>query len=248
MKGLRLVNFSGNLREFILVAKDPTYLEKISPFILSLNPSIETRNKAVWDVPRYQEMWVKGKISNAEYLLYLNFVGNRSFNDLSQYPVFPWVLTDYKNEAIHFEGKNPQFLFRDLSKPIGALNPDKLEQFRSKYFEIINKAQTHNQETEDSMHHLAASHSDKPYMYLSHYSTPGIALYYLIRQVPSYILTIQNDGYGGPPDRIFHDLSLSWYNGCMRVLADNKEFTPEFYLGDGTFLQNLNNVELGINH
>lgn len=85
-------------------------------------------------------------------------------------------------------------------------------------------------------------------MYLSHYSTPGIVLYYLIRQVPAYLLTVQNDGYGGPPDRIFHDLSLSWYNGCMKVLADNKELIPEFYLSDGLFLTNINRVELGLNH
>jgi len=73
-------------------------------------------------------------------------------------------------------------------------------------------------------------------MYLSHYSTPGIVFYYLIRQFPSYILTIQNDAYGGPPDRIFHDLALSWYGGCLKVLADNKELIPEFFFGDGQFL------------
>ena len=89
---------------------------------------------------------------------------------------------------------------------------------------------------------------DKPYMYLSHYSTPGIVLYYLIRQVPSYLLTIQNEGYGGPPDRVFHDVSLSWLGGCMKVLADNKELIPEFYFGDGSFLVNLNQVQLGLNH
>jgi factor associated with neutral sphingomyelinase activation len=33
-------------------------------------------------------------------------------------------------------------------------------------------------------------HDEKPYMYLSHYSTPGIVLYYLIRKFPSYILKI----------------------------------------------------------
>jgi factor associated with neutral sphingomyelinase activation len=72
-------------------------------------------------------------------------------------------------------------------------------------------------------------------MYMSHYSTPGIVLYFLIRQVPQYILTVQNDGYGGPPDRIFHDLGLSWAGGCLKVLADNKELIP-----DG--------AELGRNH
>jgi Beige/BEACH domain len=34
----------------------------------------------------------------------------------------------------------------------------------------------------------------------------------------------------------------------MKVLADNKELIPEFFLGDGLFLSNLNNVELGLNH
>ena len=40
---------------------------------------------------------------------------------------------------------------------------------------------------------------------------------------------------------------MSWHNG-LKILADNKEMIPEFYLGDGTFLQNLNQVELGLNH
>lgn len=74
-------------------------------------------------------------------------------------------------------------------------------------------------------------------MYLSHYSTPGIVYYYLIRQFPSYILKIQNESVGGPPDRIFHDLNLSWQN-VLQLLPDNKEVIPEFYFGDGSFMQN----------
>jgi hypothetical protein len=34
----------------------------------------------------------------------------------------------------------------------------------------------------------------------------------------------------------------------MKVLADNKELIPEFYFGDGQFLMNFNQVELGSNH
>lgn len=34
----------------------------------------------------------------------------------------------------------------------------------------------------------------------------------------------------------------------MNVLADNKELTPEFYFGDGSFLVNKTNLELGLNH
>lgn len=75
-------------------------------------------------------------ISNGDYLLYLNFVGNRSFNDATQYPVFPWVVQDYKYEYLDL-GK--QMTFRDLGKPIGSQSSDKLESFKSKYFEIVNK-------------------------------------------------------------------------------------------------------------
>ena len=30
--------------------------------------------------------------------MYLNREANRSFNDLSQYPVFPWVIADYTSK------------------------------------------------------------------------------------------------------------------------------------------------------
>ena len=58
-------------------------------------------------------------MSNADYLLLVNFEANRSFNDSTQYPVFPWVIADYKNDSINLgEVTNS---FRDLSKPIAAL-------------------------------------------------------------------------------------------------------------------------------
>lgn len=38
------------------------------------------------------DLWVNGQISNFEYLMYLNTLANRSFCDLSQYPIFPWVI------------------------------------------------------------------------------------------------------------------------------------------------------------
>lgn len=68
-------------------------------------------------------------------------MGNRSYEDLTQYPVFPWVIADYKNEQLKLEEEKAQkFVYRDLAKPIGALSNDKLEQFKSKYYEIINKS------------------------------------------------------------------------------------------------------------
>jgi hypothetical protein len=37
-----------------------------------------------------------------EFLLLVNKFSGRSFNDLSQYPIFPWVLTDYKSNILDF--------------------------------------------------------------------------------------------------------------------------------------------------
>jgi len=42
---------------------------------------------------------------------------------------FPWVLSDYTSENLDLE--NPG-VFRDLAKPIGALNPANEEEVREK--------------------------------------------------------------------------------------------------------------------
>jgi hypothetical protein len=52
---------------------------------------------------------------------------------------------------------------------------------------------------------------------------------------------------GGPPDKIFHDINISWQN-VLSALSDNKELTPEFYFGDGSFMKNRHNLDLGTNH
>jgi hypothetical protein len=43
--------------------------------------------------------WQAGRVSNFDYLLYLNLAAGRSFNDLAQWPVFPWVLSNYVTQV-----------------------------------------------------------------------------------------------------------------------------------------------------
>jgi hypothetical protein len=45
---------------------------------------------------------------------------------LTQYPVFPWILKDYKSEFLDIKDEK---IFRDLSKPIGALNEKRLTDY-----------------------------------------------------------------------------------------------------------------------
>jgi hypothetical protein len=74
--------------------------------------------------------WCQRRLGTFNYLFYLNILANRSFNDLSQYPVFPWVLKEFDTETIDLA--NPAN-YRDLSLPIGAHSDTRLNMLRSLY-------------------------------------------------------------------------------------------------------------------
>lgn len=44
--------------------------------------------------------WRFGQMTNFQYLTELNKMAGRSFNDLMQYPVFPFVLADFGHEVL----------------------------------------------------------------------------------------------------------------------------------------------------
>ena len=56
-----------------------------------------------WRVTRLTVVFLfyyqRGEITNFQYLMHLNTLAGRSYNDLMQYPVFPWVLSDYDSEV-----------------------------------------------------------------------------------------------------------------------------------------------------
>lgn len=52
------------------------------------------------------QLWSSGQISNFEYLTHLNKHAGRSFNDLMQYPVFPFILRDYTSETLDLQDSN----------------------------------------------------------------------------------------------------------------------------------------------
>jgi len=62
--------------------------------------------------------------------MHLNTLAGRSYNDLMQYPVFPWILSDYDSHDLDLSEPST---FRDFSKPMGAQSQDRLEQFRKRY-------------------------------------------------------------------------------------------------------------------
>lgn len=62
--------------------------------------------------------------------MHLNTLAGRSYNDLMQYPVFPWIVADYDSEELDLYDEKT---FRDLSKPMGAQTPGRLQQFKKRY-------------------------------------------------------------------------------------------------------------------
>ncbi|CAI9764807.1 unnamed protein product [Fraxinus pennsylvanica] len=168
------------------------------------------------------ERWARWEISNFEYLMQLNTLAGRSYNDITQYPVFPWILSDYSSHDLDLY--NPAS-YRDLSKPIGALNADRLKKFQERY-----------------------SSFDDPvipkFHYGSHYSTAGTVLYYLIRLEPFTTLSIQlQGGKFDHADRMFSDIAATW-NGVLEDMSDVKELVPElFYLPE--VLTNVNSIDFG---
>ena len=47
--------------------------------------------KSFFKKKNYTKQWLTNEISNLEYLLLLNKFSSRSYNDINQYPVFPWL-------------------------------------------------------------------------------------------------------------------------------------------------------------
>ena len=77
--------------------------------------------------------WENGEISNFEYLVILNTWAGRTYNDLMQYPIFPWVLSDYDSSVLDFSKSET---FRDFSLPMGAQATERLAQFKKRYKEL----------------------------------------------------------------------------------------------------------------
>ncbi|KAF9805732.1 hypothetical protein SFRURICE_009364 [Spodoptera frugiperda] len=80
-----------------------------------------------------ERAWRNGNITNWEYLMRLNGLGGRSYNDLMQYPVLPFVLADYTSRILDLDDPAS---FRDLSKPMAVQNKNREQH----YINIYNPA------------------------------------------------------------------------------------------------------------
>ncbi|CAG8462143.1 12484_t:CDS:10 [Funneliformis caledonium] len=171
--------------------------------------------------------WEKREISNFQYLMHLNTLAGRSYNDLTQYPVFPWILADYTSEELDLT--NPA-TFRDLSKPMGAQTEERKKEFQIRYRSFDPTANA----TTPAFH------------YGTHYSSAMIVCSYLIRLEPfvQQYLKLQG-GHFDHADRLFYSIQKAWSSATRDNMSDVRELIPEFfYLPE--FLENTNKFNFGV--
>ncbi|XP_010786581.1 lysosomal-trafficking regulator isoform X1 [Notothenia coriiceps] len=182
------------------------------------------------------QLWGSGQISNFEYLTHLNKHAGRSFNDLMQYPVFPFILRDYTSETIDLQDPT---IYRNLVKPIAVQSKEKEDRYVDNYRYLEEEYKKGIRE-DDPMPPV------QPYHYGSHYSNSGTVLHFLVRMPPftKMFLSYQDQSFD-IPDRTFHSMNTTWRLSSFESMTDVKELIPEFfYLPE--FLVNREGFDFGV--
>lgn len=172
---------------------------------------------------KYTDKWTNHQITTYEYLMCINLFSGRSFNDLSQYPVFPWIIKDYTSSELDLRNEST---YRDLSKPIGALNHTRLSKLINDY-EMCPECPA-------------------KCLYRCHYSTSYYVLHYLLRLEPYTTMHVQmQDGVFDHSNRLFNSIPKSFSACSDSINNDFRELIPEFFSLPG-FLVNRDMFELGL--
>ena len=211
--------------------------------------------------------WQSHNISNLEYLMWLNIYAGRSFNDLTQYPVFPWLITNYSGKEI--DSKKD---YRNLSLPMGMLGLSEKGELRKEtfaetydmvkndlkdmfpdfnYSEFLKKQDDYYENYRNKKKKAKNKKTDEmkldvnhlPYFYGSHYSNPTYISHYLSRTFPYAFVAIEIQGEKfDDPDRLFLSMNKTFISASS-LKDDVRELIPEFFIIP-EILINKNNLNL----
>ena len=206
------------------------------------NKTIGYENKIVQKKPKEKiklseiiKKWKNWEIDNFQLLMWFNIFGNRSYNDISQYPIFPWVLSKYidplKEKTENSDDYDYQY--RDMNLPLGMMELSESGIKRKEtYLETFN---TLKEEPNEGV---------KPYIYGTSYSNPYYVCYYLIRLFPFSHISIELQGKKfDNANRLFFSVANTFKNSTTQK-TDVKELIPEFFYLPEMFL-NINDLNLG---
>ena len=174
------------------------------------------------------EKWIKWEISTLKLLMILNFYANRSYNDINQYPVFPWIITNYESDIL------PSPLpIRPMGVPMGMLDISKEARERKDSYITTWGVNVNEEDKEEDF--------DR---YRSHYSTSLYITYYMVRVFPFSSMRIELQGKSfDDPNRLFNSLKDS-FSCALTQKSDVRELIPEFFFFPELFY-NMNLLNLG---
>ena len=192
------------------------------------------------------EKWKSNQISNYEMLMWANILGNRSYRDLFQYPVFPWPIQNFSTDKLKITVKDnneevkvyPQNLFRNLALPMGMLDFDEAARDRKElYKQFLENMLKEGSDDFDV--------NGSPYCYGSHFSNPMYVSHYLVRIFPYSLVQIEMQGSKfDDPHRLFLSVENSWKCAASQK-CDIRELTPEFFCLSEMYY-NINNLDMSL--
>ena len=200
-----------------------------------------------------------GQLNNYHYLLRLNYLGSRTFNDLNQYPIFPWLFFDIsKIDALLSNEKSDigQIETIQSTSQDSPITPEpdtenneleKLETMNDNNEDLSERLKLRNfiypiaMQTEERRN-IYEENGHSPHG--THYSTAAYVIFYFVRNYPYGEAMIQLQNYNKEnPNRLFTSMGES-----LNVLyenQENRESVPEFF-SRFDFYCNLNCAFLGI--
>ena len=177
-----------------------------------------------------------------EYLLYLNKYSSRSYNDVSQYYIFPWILKDFSNlfeinnkvaEILEYKKKQKNKNIEDNNEngetETEEKNDKKLAELSKNFRDFkypVSAQEPHHRNLKkdkynDEEEKFKAHHG-------THYSTSSYIDYYLMRNEPFTSLLIELQNYAQEdPNRLL--LRLKDTINIINTGYDNRELIPELF-------------------
>ena len=190
----------------------------------------------------YTKQWENNEIDNYQYLLYLNKFSGRTFNDINQYPIFPWIILNekFKNSS-EININNNENDNKSLNKNIYS----KLC-FRDMEYFMMTQTEEGREKAIKEYKELDRESPNKGFHFSLHYSTNGYILLYLMRIFPFMDAHIKfQSGSFDDPNRLINNMDELL--NIMKDFKDNRELIPEFFTTIEYFC-NLNFIFFGIRH
>ena len=231
------------------------------------------KQKAIY-LSKIVKEWKNWEISNFEFLMWLNICGNRSYNDLSQYPVFPWILINYddplqveQEETIENDSSRTiSMALPTVENPLNLnlIQPAKLSENKIKgaktiidylYRDMslpmgmleINEESIKRKEEFDLNYETLLEMEDennKPYVFGSNYSNPFYVCNFLMRLFPFTHISIEIQGKGFDKPDRLFLSVKNAFYNSCTQKGDVRELIPEFFYLPEMF-RNINKLNMG---